>query len=42
VSLKRVQKGYGQRIIYDGLDFMVRRRERWCVMASTAPANPRC
>src|ERR1700736_1846726 len=22
VSLKRVQKGYGQRIIYDGLDFM--------------------
>jgi ATPase subunit of ABC transporter with duplicated ATPase domains len=32
VSLKRVQKGYGKRIIYDGLDFMVRRRERWCVM----------
>ena len=32
VSLKRVQKGYGIRVIYDGLDFMVRRRERWCVM----------
>ena len=32
VSLKRVQKGYGNRLIYDGLDFMVRRRERWCVM----------
>ncbi len=32
VSLKRVQKGYGDRVIYDGLDFMVRRRERWCVM----------
>jgi ATPase subunit of ABC transporter with duplicated ATPase domains len=32
VSLKRVQKGYGSRLIYDGLDFMVRRRERWCVM----------
>jgi ATPase subunit of ABC transporter with duplicated ATPase domains len=32
VSLKRVQKGYGKRVIYDGLDFMVRRRERWCVM----------
>jgi ATPase subunit of ABC transporter with duplicated ATPase domains len=32
VSLKNVQKGYGNRIIYDGLDFMVRRRERWCVM----------
>src|SRR5215212_9344202 len=32
VSLKNVQKGYGLRRIYDGLDFMVRRRERWCVM----------
>jgi ATPase subunit of ABC transporter with duplicated ATPase domains len=32
VSLKNVQKGYGVRRIYDGLDFMVRRRERWCVM----------
>jgi ATPase subunit of ABC transporter with duplicated ATPase domains len=32
VSLKRVQKAYGSRTIYDGLDFMVRRKERWCVM----------
>jgi len=32
VSLKKVQKGYGDRRIYDDLDFMVRRRERWCVM----------
>jgi ATPase subunit of ABC transporter with duplicated ATPase domains len=32
VSLKKVQKGYGARNIYDGLDFLVRRRERWCVM----------
>ncbi|MFH1343449.1 MAG: ABC-F family ATP-binding cassette domain-containing protein [Pseudomonadota bacterium] len=32
VSLKNVQKGYGSRNIYDGLDFQVRRRERWCVM----------
>jgi ATPase subunit of ABC transporter with duplicated ATPase domains len=32
VSLKGVQKAYGKRIIYDGLDFMVRRKERWCVM----------
>jgi ATPase subunit of ABC transporter with duplicated ATPase domains len=32
VSLKRVQKAYGSRVIYDRLDFMVRRRERWCVM----------
>ncbi|MTD94556.1 ATP-binding cassette domain-containing protein [Hyphomicrobium sp. xq] len=32
VSLKSVRKGYGSRRIYDGLDFQVRRRERWCVM----------
>src|SRR6186997_3389445 len=32
VSLKRVHKGYGNRTIYEGLDFLVRRRERWCVM----------
>jgi ATPase subunit of ABC transporter with duplicated ATPase domains len=32
VSLKKVDKGYGSRKIYEGLDFTVRRRERWCVM----------
>jgi ATPase subunit of ABC transporter with duplicated ATPase domains len=32
VSLKKVHKGYGSRSIYEGLDFSVRRRERWCVM----------
>ena len=32
VSLKNVHKGYGSRSIYEGLDFMVRRKERWCVM----------
>jgi ATPase subunit of ABC transporter with duplicated ATPase domains len=32
VSLKNVHKGYGSRNIYEGLDFMVSRRERWCVM----------
>ncbi|HEV7878879.1 ABC-F family ATP-binding cassette domain-containing protein [Bradyrhizobium sp.] len=32
VSLKNVHKGYGKRSIYEGLDFMVSRRERWCVM----------
>jgi ATPase subunit of ABC transporter with duplicated ATPase domains len=32
VSLKKVNKGYGSRSIYDGLDFMVSRKERWCVM----------
>ncbi|MGL5168268.1 MAG: ABC-F family ATP-binding cassette domain-containing protein [Afipia sp.] len=32
VNLKNVHKGYGSRSIYEGLDFSVRRRERWCVM----------
>ena len=32
VTLKNVHKRYGSRTIYDGLDFQVRRRERWCVM----------
>ncbi|HZI04447.1 MAG TPA: ABC-F family ATP-binding cassette domain-containing protein [Archangium sp.] len=32
VKLERVYKGYGKRRIYNGLDFLVRRGERWCVM----------
>ncbi|MBX9909095.1 MAG: ATP-binding cassette domain-containing protein [Beijerinckiaceae bacterium] len=32
VTLKGVHKRYGSRSIYEGLDFQVRRRERWCVM----------
>jgi ATPase subunit of ABC transporter with duplicated ATPase domains len=32
VSLKNVHKSYGARRIYAGLDFQVRRKERWCVM----------
>ena len=32
VSLRGVHKRYGSRSIYEGLDFSVRRRERWCVM----------
>jgi len=32
VVLKNVHKGYGSRTIYQGLDFMIRRKERWCVM----------
>lgn len=32
VSLKNVHKRYGSRTIYEGLDFQVRRKERWCVM----------
>jgi ATPase subunit of ABC transporter with duplicated ATPase domains len=30
--LAKVKKAYGSRHIYDGLDFLVRRGERWCVM----------
>ncbi|MBL8575159.1 MAG: ABC-F family ATP-binding cassette domain-containing protein [Hyphomicrobiaceae bacterium] len=32
VTLKGVGKRYGARVIYDGLDFTIRRKERWCVM----------
>ena len=32
VSLKNVHKRYGSRSIYEGLDFGIRRKERWCVM----------
>ncbi|MDP3406777.1 ABC-F family ATP-binding cassette domain-containing protein [Bosea sp. (in: a-proteobacteria)] len=32
VTLKGVHKRYGSRTIYEGLDFQVRRKERWCVM----------
>jgi ATPase subunit of ABC transporter with duplicated ATPase domains len=32
VSLKDVHKSYGSRRIYEGFDFMIRRKERWCVM----------
>ena len=32
VSLKNVHKRYGNRSIYEGLDFVVSRKERWCVM----------
>ena len=31
-TLKNVHKRYGSKVIYEGLDFQVRRRERWCVM----------
>ena len=30
--LDTVNKAYGQRVIYDSLDMLVRRKERWCVM----------
>ena len=32
VALKRVDKRYGSRTIYESLDFSVQRKERWCIM----------
>jgi ATPase subunit of ABC transporter with duplicated ATPase domains len=32
--LVKVEKRYGSRTIYDGLDFLVRRGERWCVLGA--------
>jgi ATPase subunit of ABC transporter with duplicated ATPase domains len=32
VKISGVHKRYGSRVIYQGLDLMIRRRERWCVM----------
>ena len=34
VNLRGVHKGYGAQRIYEGLDFLVRRRERWCVLGA--------
>jgi ATPase subunit of ABC transporter with duplicated ATPase domains len=31
-TLKNIHVRYGSRSIYEGLDFQVRRKERWCVM----------
>jgi len=32
VKLEGVSKAYGKKVIYDGFDWLIRRRERWCVM----------
>jgi len=32
VNLRNVHKRYGERVIYDGLDVLIRRKERCCVM----------
>jgi ATPase subunit of ABC transporter with duplicated ATPase domains len=32
VKIEALHKAYGERRIYDGLDLLVRRGERWCVM----------
>ncbi len=34
ISLKGVHKGYGAQPIYEDLDFLVRRKERWCVLGA--------
>jgi len=31
-QLQGVRKAYGDHVVHDGLDFLVRRNERWCVM----------
>ena len=30
--LEQVRKAYGNHVVYDGFDFLVRRGERWCVL----------
>jgi ATPase subunit of ABC transporter with duplicated ATPase domains len=32
VTIKNVHKRYGSKVIYEGLDFQIRRKERWCIM----------
>ena len=32
VKIAGVCKAYGKRVIYDGFDLMIRRKERWCIM----------
>jgi len=34
INLRDVHKGYGAQRIYEGLDFLVRRKERWCVLGA--------
>ena len=33
-SFRNVHKGYGSQPIYEGLDFRLRRKERWCVLGA--------
>ncbi|OQP86653.1 glycosyl transferase family 1 [Rhizobium rhizosphaerae] len=32
INLKNVHKAYGTRVIYEDFSFIVRRRERWCIL----------
>ncbi|HVN36783.1 MAG TPA: ABC-F family ATP-binding cassette domain-containing protein [Myxococcota bacterium] len=34
VKLAGVRKAYGDRVVFAGLDLLIRRRERWCVMGA--------
>ena len=34
VRLASLRKAYGERVVFDGFDLLVRRRERWCVMGA--------
>jgi ATPase subunit of ABC transporter with duplicated ATPase domains len=34
VRIEGLRKAYGARVVFDGFDFWVRRRERWCVMGA--------
>src|SRR5204863_3893596 len=34
VSFRNVHKGYGTQPIYEGFDFRMRRKERWCVLGA--------
>ena len=38
-TVQNLSKAYGRRVVYDGFNFNIRRGERWCVMAETAPAS---
>ena len=33
-KLVKVKKAYGDNVVYGGLDLLIRRRERWCVMGA--------
>ncbi len=41
-TLKNVHKAYGSRVIYEGLDFGIRRKERWCVLGVNGAGNRPC
>jgi ATPase subunit of ABC transporter with duplicated ATPase domains len=34
INLRGIHKGYGAQAIYEGLDLLVRRKERWCVLGA--------